>query len=258
MSFKDFLNEEKELLLEFGQYNMSKLIASRAIPLEAGMMDRLGYLEKDKEVFHLTNSKHLSDIKKNSKSKHIQLSTFTQGGPELARLPSQPNVLLKLKGTTLIEGETDIWTTVGKHRNRRWIEIGDYWSKDKTKLEKYIDGILQKIANKIGLDVDIARTTPEQLEVLIDGIKDNLKVSLYRDYMKGLENLLNKEYKLLNNFLKTAAEMSYNELVLTDYTIIYAQSVNFESPDVLGLFDKLNIKNKGVISSIDIAKIKKG
>ena len=257
MKFVDYINEDSRLLLEFAQNSMAKLISNRAIPLEPGMMDRLGYLQKDKEVFHLTNSVHLADLKKNSKSKKIQLSTFTQGGPELARLPSQPNILVKLKGTVLIEGDTDIWTTVGKHNNRRWIELGNYGSTDKSKLIKYIDGVLQKIANKLNIDIDVTRSTPEQIEAEIGNIDSKLKVSLYKDYMKGLEALLNKEYKLLNDFLKTAAEMSYNELVLTDYEILSVQSVNSESDNILTLINKLNIKYNGIISSKEIAKIKK-
>lgn len=67
-------------------------------------MKRLGYSQEGVKSFHLTNEVHLETLKNISKT-NAQISTFTVGGPELARLPSQPNCLTVLTGTEVIRGK---------------------------------------------------------------------------------------------------------------------------------------------------------
>ena len=98
MNFKTFIQEDINLLAEFTKHNLPSLISNYAIPLSTGMMDRLGYSEDGKTAYHLTNfQKHFNDMVK-GQNKKGQISCFTKGGFELTRIPSQPDVLVKLQG----------------------------------------------------------------------------------------------------------------------------------------------------------------
>ena len=252
MTFKQKLNEDAAILLEYRQHPISELIAYGGIPLDPGMMDRLGFLERDQMSYHLTNSKYIEDMAK-SQGKKKQISTFTQGGPELARLPSQPNLLLLLNGTTVIRGETDIWTLVST-RDRRWMDIkavGKYASK----LSFLIKGVIQSVANKVEIDVDIYKIKKASLATMIENLQNKDKVSFYRLYLTEMEAMLNKNYKVLIDYMKTAADMKYNEVVLTKWKIVDAWCLEYEQPSVIEQLKKLNIQYAGVMARRDLSSL---
>ena len=251
MSFKIFLNESQLILNEYSKHPISELIARRAIPLDPGMMSRLGFLEEDVQAYHVTNSIRLDEMAKNQNKKK-QLSCFTKGGPELARLPSQPNVLLLLEGTSVVKGETDIWTLVST-RDRRWLDIGSR-GKD-TKLFKFITGVLQTVANKAGIECDVYNASTQEIQTKIESLPPQQKVQLYRLYLTEMEAFLNKQYKVLINYLKNAAEMSYNEVILTKWKILDVWCIEIEQPNVEEKLKELNLSYAGVILRKDLGKL---
>ncbi len=252
MKFKNYLEESHR--------EMEDLIANRSIPLDPGLMRRLGYYEEDVMAWHLTNVMHLNEMVKQQNKRNTHLSTFTVSGPELARLPSQPNVLLKLKGDSVIGGDTDLWTNRGP-RGRRWLDIRDrkLTKGDSKKLTFHVSGVLQKIFNEYQIDIDVAKsTTGEILSKIRDYRELNKKdiTRIYKKYLEGMEKMLNREYKELNKYLRGAAEMEYNEVVLTKWKIVEVYSIDYESPSVVSIINKLNLPYKGVISIRDIPSLK--
>lgn len=244
VNFKEYLNEATEI---------AQLIANKSIPLEPGLMRRLGYFESDVKAYHLTNSIHLPEMKKNQKKRNAQLSCFTKGGPELARIPSQPNVLLLLQGDSLIKGETDIWT-IRSVRGRRWLDIRNrkLTTGDAKKLTKYMSGVLQSTADVYGIDIDAYKSSPDEIFKII---QSQGSLMMYKTYLTKLESMLNKEYKLLNEYLRTAAEMKYNEVILDNWKMLEIYSVDFESPATLDIINKLNVPYKGIITQKEISKL---
>jgi len=105
----------KQLLEEIktaqGTNSMKELISLGYLPLSHDMMDRLGYSYDIDEAYSVTNSHYLKNIVKIQNTKK-QISSFTKGGLELAKLPSNPNILLKLSGNVVIEAASDAWTLV--------------------------------------------------------------------------------------------------------------------------------------------------
>jgi hypothetical protein len=252
-SFKQFLKESEDLLLEFSKHQIPELIANRSIPLEPGMMKRLGYYLEGEQAYHLTNSKHLEEMLKSQNKRNQHLSCFTTGGFELSRLPSQPNVLLLLEGDTVIGGETDIWTQVSE-RGRRWLDVRD--RPGAKKLTFYINGVLQKVSDMIGLDIDVYKMKPKELLNVIEGLSKNKSKQFYMIYLKEMEAMLNRQYKELNYYLKNAAEMSYNEVILDRWKILEVWSIDWDRLEVQKFCKDNNIGYGGVIMSRDFNKLK--
>jgi hypothetical protein len=251
-SFKKYLNETEELLLEFSKHKIPELIAARSIPLEPGMMRRLGYYLEDEQAYHLTNSKNLPDMLKAQGKRNNHISCFTKGSHELSRLPSQPNVLLLLEGDTVIGGETDIWSLTSE-RGRRWLDVRD--RPGAKKLTFYINGVLQKVAGMIGLDIDVYKMKPEELQETIENLDKSEAKQFYLTYLREMENMLNLHYKELNTYLRSAAEMGYNEVILDKWKILEAWSVDWERPEVQKFCEDNNIGYGGVIMSRDFTKL---
>ena len=245
-SFKSFLNE-------YTEREIPELIASKAIPLDEGMMKRLGYYQEDQEVYHLCNINDFPGIIKNQNKRKVHLSCFTQGSHALSRLPSQPNILIKLQGDTVIEGSTDIWTTVS-WRGKRWLDIRG--RPNAQKLELYVSGVLQKVLDYWEFDIDVYRAKPAVVSDAIKSLSKSESIEFYKMYLREMENMLNRSYKELNKYLKSAADMGYNEVVLTKYKILEVQSVDWDRPEVISLCDKYNISYSGVINSRDFNKLK--
>jgi hypothetical protein len=253
MSFKTYIKESDELLLEFTKHNIPELIANRSIPLEPGMMRRLGYYLEGEQAYHLTNDKNLADMKKNQGKRNQQISCFTEGSHELSRLPSQPNVLLLLEGDTVIEGKTDIWTT-SSVRGRRWLDVRD--RPGAKKLTFFINGVLQKVSKSIGLGIDIYEMKPGELQRVIENLDRNMTKQFYLMYLREMESMLNQQYKELNLYLKSAAEMKYNEVVLTKWKILEAWCVGHEQPFIVHQLKELNISYAGVIEQRDFPNLR--
>ena len=189
----------KEYLLEYTKYSIEHLISIRAVPLVPSMLDRLGYVEDNLEVYHLTNQRDLENLVKHQ-NKRSQISCFTSGGYELARLPSQPNVLLKLKGKAIIKGEKDLWSLVSV-KGRRWLDQ-DARIKG-NKITFGINGILQKIANNLGIDVDMYKISNSDLEKLINSLD---KKTVY--YYGGNKNFSIEEIVYVLKQLKPSLTIS--------------------------------------------------
>jgi len=249
-SFKTYISESNNLLLEYTQHNISELISIGALPLDPGMMDRLGFTDNI-SAFHLTNKKHLKDMYKNQNKKK-QISTFTVGGPELLRLPSQPDVLLTLKGTSVLSGETDLWSLVST-RDRKWLD-----HKHKVpgnKLYFLIQGVIAKIAKKYGLG-DTYNMKDKDIQAGIEKLNKKEQVQLYREYLKGIEQLLNSHYLELIDYTKNAAKMKYNEVILTKWVITKVQCIDIDQDTVINFCKETGIKYGGLIMSKDLASLK--
>ncbi len=259
-SFKEFLNE-------YTTRSTYLHIANRNIPLNSGLMKRLGYYQEDVQAYHVTNHKYLKEMAKNQNKSKKQISAFTKGGPELARLPSQPDVLLLLEGDAVISGDTDIWTGISG-RGIRWIEIGHKSStsenKHAKKLKFYIDGVLQKLVDKYqikdqGKEINVYKLSDTKLgsilfDYLIEMDKKEYQM-LYKNYIQEMEHMLNTVgYKELNMYLKTISDMKYNEIILTKWKILEIKSLDYEDTGVAFLAKKYNIPYS-VMPRKDLSKL---
>jgi len=255
MNFKQTINEEQEILLEYTKHNISELIASGSIPLAAGMMDRLGFLEKDQLAYHVTNFEYLKELASNQHKKK-QISCFTKGGPELLRLPSQPNILMMLKGTTVIKGKTDIWTLVST-RDRRWLDINPkgYAGAKADKLLFLVQGVLNSVAKRADIFVD-AYGDSSLIKQTIDNLPGKQKIILYKSYLQEMENMLNKHYKVLIAYINDAAEWDYNEVILTRWEIMDVWCIEYDDNVTTHLLNKLNLPFAGVMSKRDLKDLK--
>lgn len=243
MKFKQYLNEYTKLKLSY-------LISLRAVPLSEPMMDRLGY-SYETEAYHLTNTRHLKELFKIQGSKK-QISTFTKGGPELARLPSQPDILLKLQGTAVIDGASDIWTLVDTS-SRRWIDHAN--RVEGNKLNFRINGLLQKL---LDTPDDVSKMKPKEIEKIINNMNNKDKSKLYKDYIDEVERYLDSGgYKDLSNYLKNvSAGLTYNEVILSNFKIISVQTVDISSPATLAEISRLGLIYQGEFASRDFKKLK--
>ena len=240
----------KEYINEYTKYKLSELIGLRAIPLSAPMLDRLGYAYET-DAYHLTNIRHLKDLVKIQGTKK-QISVFTQGGDKLARLPSQPDILVKLTGTSVIDGHSDIWTLVD-NQGRRWIDQSNRVQGNK--LTFRINGILQKL---IQTDEDIGRMSSDKLTKLINNLDSKQRSELYKNYINEIERYLDSGgYKDLSDYLKKISpDLDYNELILTNFKIDYVKTVDVDSPHTLAEIERLGLKYDGHIQSRDFKKLR--
>jgi len=263
-SFKSF----KQFLNEYTSRSTYLHIANRNIPLNSGLMKRLGYYQENVQAYHVTNHMYLKEMAKNQNKRKTQISAFTKGGPELARLPSQPDVLLLLEGDAVISGDTDIWTGISG-RGIRWIEIGHKSTtsenKHAKKLKFYIDGVLQKLVNKYqikdkGKEINVYNLSDTKLgNVLFDYLIEMDKKEyqmLYKDYIQEMEHMLNTVgYKELNQYLKTISDMKYNEVILTKWKILEVYLLDYENPLIVKDIEDLGLNYAGVFKSRDFNKL---
>lgn len=247
-SFKEYL--EQKNLNEYSKVPLSHLISLRAIPLSEPMMDRLGY-SYETEAYHLTNIRHLEGLVKIQKTKK-QISTFSRGGPELARLPSQPDILLKLQGTAVVDGHSDIWTLVDTS-GRRWIDQSNRVQNNKMTFR--INGILQKL---LDTPDDVAKMKAAEIEKIINNMNNKEKSNLYKDYINAVEKYIDSGgYKDLSDYLKKVSPgLTYNEIILSTFKIISVQTVDISSASTLGEISSLGLIYDGEFSSRDFKKLK--
>ncbi len=251
MKFKNYLLEQTNqniILQEFTTHGIPELISKLMIPLSPILMKKLGYFEDDKIAYHLTNyNKYFNNIYKNQ-GKKGQISCFTKGGFELARVPSQPDILIKLKGEMVIGGDTDIWT-VTSSRGVRWLDH----KKRGTKLDFFIEGILTKILKEFNGTYG----TEKEIQNFIENLSNKEQVKFYKRYLEEIERYINQGgYKELNKYLKSAAEMSYNEVIMERVQILEVSCVEIEQQYIIDKLKELNITYDGLINYHDIKKIK--
>jgi hypothetical protein len=251
-TFNETFKSFKTFLTEYTERDISELIANKSIPLDPGLMKRLGYYQEDVEAYHVTNTRDLWSMadKQNKIKNHI--SCFTKGGPELARLPSQPEVLLKLQGDSIIEGKTDIWSLVSV-RGKRWLDIKD--RPGAKKLEKYVEGVIEKTFKSIGIILPSKYDYQLVLDELSVMSKSESK-EFYKIYLREMESMLNKSYKELNLYLRTAADMSYNEVILTKWKILEVQCLENEIGAVKKWCEDKGISYGGAFPRRDLSNLK--
>lgn len=251
MKFKTYLNTDKELLLEFSAHGIPELISRLMIPLSPILMKKLGYFEADKIAYHLTNFNKYFDMIYKNQGKKGQISCFTKGGFELTRIPSQPDILIKLQGEMIIGGDTDIWT-VPSSRGVRWL---DHSGRGGAKLDFYIEGILVKIFKEFSFDIN--PQSESQIKDTILELNNKEQIQFYKRYLEEIEGYINKGgYKELNKYLKNAAEMSYNEVVMERIQILDVSCVEIERDYIINKLRDLKITYGGLINYHDIKKIK--
>ncbi len=252
---KKVMSKVQEELSEISGKSRSyeELISNRAIPLDLSMMKRLGYAYTGETAFHLTNVKHLSSLVNIEKS-NKQISTFSKGGPELARLPSQPNCLVYLKGTEVIRGRGDIWTTVDK-TGMRWIDHNVEARSAKFKLTFYIDGVLTKLLKEYGVEFNTNNQPSSVVLTAIKKVKDKQK--FIKAYFKSIEKWIDSGgYKEFQKYLDGAANMKYNEVILTKFNIENIYSLDVESPIIEKFCKDHKIEYKGVFYSKELSELK--
>lgn len=243
MKFKDYINE-KTL-----NRKLSELIAKSAIPLSTPMMDRLGY-SYNSEAYHMSNAQFLANLKKLEGSKK-QLSCFTKGGSELMRLPSNPNILLKLDGNVVIGGNSDIWS-LPDNQGRRWLDIQNNNS-DSAKMRTFLQGFAEKIIINLGYEINY-KVSNNELKNIIDSMTSKDRSLLYRQYIDKVESWIDKGgYKMLSKYLKSLDQFEYNEVVLNKIKILGAYSI--EGYNKENEIKSEGIKYLGVISKNDISNI---
>jgi len=165
------------------------------IPILPEMMKQLGYnFNEVITCYHFTNIKHLKEFKNFSKKN--QISCFSKPSLELTKLPSNPNVLLKIKGRIIIQGDSDIYTYIDD-TGRRWIKIDAIKSEESKKLVFFLEGIRRKIFKKY----------------------KKINKSFIIKYIKEIKNLLDNNYKLFNKILKNKST-NYNEIVVDNIKIL--------------------------------------
>jgi len=246
MKFKDFLE-----LNELYTSAYEELIMRCSIPIGPKMMDRLGY-SYDDEVYHLTNYKFLPKLKKMQGTKK-SISCFTKGSHELASLPSEPDVLVKLKGNILIDSESDMWTLVDK-QGRRWISIDEAGPrklpKSSKKLKFYIEGIRDKILQRNGIELyDIKREWEK--------LSGKTKAKIIKEYIDAVEKYIQEGgYKLLNQHFKDDITFSYNELVVNEIDIlgVFAIEGGFYTPKKDDI-EEIGLRFLGTKTFQEISKI---
>jgi hypothetical protein len=226
MNFKDYLNEAPQ----FGYTKFEELIQGEMIPLSEPLMKRLGYYYDDIEAYHALNIKNFHNLVKDQNTRK-HLSCFTKGDHRITSLPSKPEIIAKLQGDEVISAEGDLWTFVDSNK-RRWIQIKQDYPAGK-KLRFMIKGIISNI--------------PVEL--------DN-KRKFLKEYLIRIEQFLNQNYKLLNDYLKELQkyDMGYNEVVLTRYKILGVYSLK---KDQLAqeLCQQYDIPYLGHLNSSDIKNL---
>ena len=229
MNFKNFLLERS---------NIIALIKSYSVPVLPGMMSRLGYSDHG-TAYRVMNSKYLEDLIQKQGKKN-NLSAFTKGGYNLARVPSLPNILVELEGTILINGETDLWS---KRDQRGVLWLDQDRRVPGNKLSFNLQGIIDKLTKEIGV---------------IEEISQKDQVRFYKEYLTAVERYLNQGgYKELNDYLKKASDLDYNEVVITRYKITKVYSLEFDRDHIMSTLNKNNITYGGVLNYHDINKIGK-
>jgi len=228
MKFKNYLESIYERI-DFGS-EIEELIKQGMIPISPKMMMDLGYSnDEDLQAYHMTNAMDLKTLK--GMNKKSQLSCFTKPSLELTKLPSKPNIVVKVQGRLLIEGLSDLYTFLDKD-GRRWIKL-DEKSQLKTgpgkKLKFLIDGIQKRIfKNKI------------------------YSTLLYKEYLKEITKLLDKGgYKLLNEHLKIIT-YNYNEVILDKVKILGAWDFNADKKQEI---QENKIKYLGHMNASDLIKL---
>ncbi len=247
MNFKEYINE-------YTKHTLAELISLRAIPLSTTMMDRLGYLFPDVKAFHLTNHRHLKNLKSIQKKKS-QISCFTKGSYELARLPSQPNCLVHIEGDEIISGASDIWSLTDTH-NRRWID--QYKRLKNNKMTFMIDGYLNKMLFDYDENINVEKMKPRELQKFIEELPSADRAKVYKDYHDNIEKYIDGGgYRSLNSYLKNSALLKYNEIIMNNIKIIYVKSIDFDRPEVQVSCEKLNLEYDGFITSSELSIINK-
>jgi len=247
-SFKQYINEAR--------WKISELMAKGAIPLSYGMMSRLGYTQENKIAFHLMNSKNLKRKYKEQNTK-THISCFTKGSLKLSRLPSNPNILIKVQGISLIDAGVDIYTEPSD-KNRRWITAIN------TKLQKFQEGILFKSLDVVGAsdiykNINIKNTKDQdKLSEKIESLDKPTFVKLYRTYLSLTEKWLDSGgYLILNDYTKTATNFGYDEVVLTRWQILEVYDINYPQQVTADFCKKKRLDYQGYVNWEFIEKIGK-
>ena len=242
MTFKTYL---KEYL-----WNISELMSMGAVPLTYGMMDRLGYIQNNTQAWHLIHSKNLPREYGNQNTKS-HISCFTKGSLKLSKLPSSPNMLLRVEGTALISADVDIFTEPSS-KNRRWI------TSTGTELQSNMFEILNKsltIVTKEPIDLKTHKNYDYLEDIQKLSEKDQIKV--YKTYIKLTEKWLNSGgYIVLNKYLKSASNYGYDEIVLTRWKILEVYDINYPQSATKFYCENKKIPYQGYVDWSFIASIK--
>jgi len=183
----------KEILEKMAtkQYDDTFLIKNNFIPFFKEMSEELGYLQEDKECYHLTTIKYIQDLAKIQNTDKT-ISGFSKGGNDLMKLPvisSGMPILVKIKGDCILEGNADLYTFPDK-QGRRWIKTDFPAGK---KLNFFLSGFSKK------------------------ALESKNPFETY--YNKILDWLDEGGYKILNKFLKDNIQTNYNECLMTNFKI---------------------------------------
>lgn len=240
----------EEIKSATGTNSLRDNIYACRLPLVPEMLDNLGYSYDIDEAYSVTNATYLPNLIK-IQHKHNSISTFTKGGKELAKLPSHPNILLKLSGNVVIEAASDLWTFIDPD-GHRWMGLSPENTKEGTKYSEqlafFIKGIRDKILKELGY-ININDKT-------IFSVSDKDLDKFYKIYIVRIEEYLEKSgFKLLTKHLKENITYSYNEIVLNEFSINGVYQIDVEIPNITKQIEDNELKYLGVISMKDIIKL---
>jgi len=209
--------------LDFGSKKFD-LIKKAMIPVSPKLLRDLGYnFDEVITAFHCTNANDLKTLK--HLPKNSQLSCFTKPSLKLTKLPSNPNVVVKVKGRAILQGASDLYSYLDDD-GRRWIQLPS------SSLKFMIESIAKK---------------------LIKNYK-TYSNKLYREYIKDVENLLDKEYREFNKILKRLDnDLDYDELILDRIKVEGVYELNSEKKDEI---EKNKFKYLGYLSARDFQNLK--
>ena len=151
----------------------------------------------------------------------------------------------------MIEGKTDIWT-LASTRGVRWLD-------QKNRVDKFLTIDIRSVVAKSFREInqpDTYEMTSEEIETAINNLSNKDQIKFYKVYIKNIERYLDSGgYKLLNNYLKKASPMSYNEVIMERFKILEVSCVQIEQDFIVAELAELGIPYGGLVNYHDIKKI---
>jgi len=230
LGFKNYLNETHD-----GSNSVRMHIIEGSLPLTYPMMRRLGLIEEGVEAYRISSTNGFNRIIKQQNTKK-QTSTFTKPDSNIVNnIYVNNDFVLKLKGTKVISGDTDIWTLLDPS-GRRWLSFSDQsTTSGKRAIEEIREMTLKAYTKRFDNIMNMFKS--DEIDLVKIGNKMALGMFLNDDYSTGRER--NEMYKIffteVEKWLKSNASLvrkhieemkekdsstDYNEVVLTKFVII--------------------------------------
>ena len=201
-------------------------------------MKRLGLIEENIEAYRASSTRGFNRIIKEQNTKK-QTSAFTKPSKNIVdNIYVDTNFILKLKGTKIIGGDTDIWTLLDPS-GRRWLSFSDAFTKSGTKALQEIQKLTVQAYIKDFPTVyekvqyfakhekyNIESFAPRMILAMFFDDKNSTspeRNKMYKVFFDLVEKWLAKNIKLVKEHIqeiKIKNHAEYNEVVLTKFKIL--------------------------------------